>query len=356
MFNKLSNYFINIFKFSTFNKNYKKRAIISFILIISTFTGTFTAYAKSVHDIRIVVDGYWKSFKSSDISVSQLLQKNNIQLNKKDKIDTPLDFVINDDIHIFIETAKNIFFKLDDGKTIPFLSDDSTVGQALNSYYKETGKIFKLVEGQSPAKEIYRDMTINVIPVTEKTVTDVLQIPFKTDIIENPNLEKGTEIVKVEGVLGAKEIKTKQYFINNTLEKSLNVSEKVIKQPINKVIEKGTKITQNFVKTELGNLKYKKKITMKSTAYTAGPESTGKRPGQPGYGITASGMKARKGVVAVDRSLIPFGTKLYIEGYGMAIAADTGGAIKGNKIDVFMNSYNDAINWGVRNVNVYFLD
>ena len=70
---------------------------------------------------------------------------------------------------------------------------------------------------------------------------------------------------------------------------------------------------------------------MEATAYTDDVESQGKWVGQ-----TASGMKPQVGVVAVDPKVIPLGTKLYVEGYGEAIAGDTGGAIKGMRIDVFL--------------------
>lgn len=89
--------------------------------------------------------------------------------------------------------------------------------------------------------------------------------------------------------------------------------------------------------------------TFTLTAYTAGPESTGKRPGDPGYGITSSGSPAIEGLtIAVDPSIISTGSRVYIEGLGYRVAQDTGGMIKGRRIDVFMSDVEEAKRFGVK--------
>ncbi|MDU4884335.1 3D domain-containing protein [uncultured Clostridium sp.] len=98
--------------------------------------------------------------------------------------------------------------------------------------------------------------------------------------------------------------------------------------------------------TEIGTVI--KTLTMESTAYY-------------GHGITASGLKPVRNpdgisTIAVDPNVIPLGTKVYVSGYGLAIAADTGGAIKGNIIDVFLNTNEECISWGRRNVTVQILE
>ena len=100
-----------------------------------------------------------------------------------------------------------------------------------------------------------------------------------------------------------------------------------------------------------------KVLKSKLTAYTAGPESTGKTPSHPQYGITFSGKKATEGrTIAVDPKVIPLGTTVYIEGIGYRTAEDTGSAIKGNRIDVFMNDVKEALKFGVKNdVTIYVL-
>ncbi len=92
---------------------------------------------------------------------------------------------------------------------------------------------------------------------------------------------------------------------------------------------------------------YQRRLVMEATAYTEDD------PGSTGY--TASGHRLQRGMVAVDPDVIPLGTQLYIEGYGYAVADDTGGDIVGNRIDLAMDSTNEAINFGRRDVVVYVL-
>jgi 3D (Asp-Asp-Asp) domain-containing protein len=69
--------------------------------------------------------------------------------------------------------------------------------------------------------------------------------------------------------------------------------------------------------------------------------------------ITATGVRARHGVVAVDPRVIPLGSRVYIPGYGVALAADTGGAIKGNKIDIYLDSHSECLQRGRHAETVY---
>ncbi|SFS30276.1 3D (Asp-Asp-Asp) domain-containing protein [Marininema halotolerans] len=94
------------------------------------------------------------------------------------------------------------------------------------------------------------------------------------------------------------------------------------------------------------------------TAYTAGPESTGKVPQDASYGVTSSGTKVADGItIAVDPNVIPIGSRVYIEGIGYRVAQDTGSAIKNQRIDVFMSDLDKARQFGVKkNIRVELVE
>jgi 3D (Asp-Asp-Asp) domain-containing protein len=106
-----------------------------------------------------------------------------------------------------------------------------------------------------------------------------------------------------------------------------------------------------------GNVVVSKVLMSTLTAYTAGMESTGKRPSDPAYGVTYSGSSALEGrTIAVDPGVIPIGANVFIDGIGVRTAEDIGSAIRGARIDVFMNDLGEAKQFGVKkNVLVYVL-
>lgn len=102
-----------------------------------------------------------------------------------------------------------------------------------------------------------------------------------------------------------------------------------------------------------------KAVEVTATGYYAGIESTGKTPGHPEYGVTYSGLKVTRDVaafstIAADPAVFPIGTVLYIPGYGYGVVADTGGAIKGRRIDLYFETKDQVYReWGKRTLNVF---
>ncbi|NLS39955.1 LysM peptidoglycan-binding domain-containing protein [Bacillus stercoris] len=124
------------------------------------------------------------------------------------------------------------------------------------------------------------------------------------------------------------------------------------KQETKAEAETSVNTEEKAVQSNTNNQEASKELTVTATAYTANDGGIS--------GVTATGIDLNKNpnakVIAVDPNVIPLGSKVYVEGYGEATAADTGGAIKGNKIDVFVPNKSDASNWGVKTVSVKVLN
>lgn len=180
------------------------------------------------------------------------------------------------------------------------------------------------------------------VPATEPTVikTEVTEIPYKVEYQFDRSLGPG-RMEKVRNGVDGFVKKTIQYTERNgkLIEPKVIDTEKV--EPKSAIINIG----EAGWETTRGSYERVKIMTMQSTGYTRF-ENTNR---------TAMGLPAQFGVVAVDRRVIKLGTRLYVEGYGYAIAGDTGGAIKGNRIDLCFDEYNEAIRWGRRPVRVHIL-
>lgn len=113
------------------------------------------------------------------------------------------------------------------------------------------------------------------------------------------------------------------------------------------------------IEEQLDLTKYPKKRVV-ATGYTAGVESTGKNPNHPSYGVTYSGVMVKRDLystVAADLNVFPIGTILFVPGYGFGVVADKGGAIKGNRVDLFFNTVDDVYNqWGKKEIDVYVIE
>lgn len=197
--------------------------------------------------------------------------------------------------------------------------------------------------------------------VTEETKVMVTRVEKVTDVVEEPikfavvtkkdqALTKGTEKTITSGQEG---LVKKEFEV--VLENGKEVSRKLLtettmKEKRDKVVAVGTKVIAQTVSRGAENVS--KEFYVSSTAYTANCN------GCSGTTATGYNLKANPNakIIAVDPSVIPLGTKVYVEGYGYAVAADTGGSIKGNKIDVFFASKSDAYRWGRKTVKIKILN
>ncbi len=173
------------------------------------------------------------------------------------------------------------------------------------------------------------------------------QIPFSTYRQYTNSIPYGA--IRTEpGKPGEVEIYWRVYKRGNQILDRQKFKEVIISKPKPQIVYVG----RGYMLASRGQFAGKPYLDMIATAYDPGPRSCGRYAN----GYTSIGLRAGYGVVAVDPSVIPLRKKLYIEGYGYAIAGDVGRSIKGLRIDLGFDTYREAINFGVRKVRVYILD
>ncbi|KPU43086.1 cell wall-binding protein YocH precursor [Oxobacter pfennigii] len=290
------------------------------------------------------------TFKST---VGELLDQNQIQLDLKDKVFPGIDSMIKDGDRVIIKRAVPITV-ITDGEEIQFITAEENVEDMLFAEgiaLDEKDKVYPEMD-----TAISKGMEVKVVRVTEKEITEKEIIAYTKEIQPKPDWEAGEEKELRQGENGEKE-KTIKITYEDGVEKSREViDEKIIKPAVSLLIAAGTLDTKVLSRGD--TIRFEKMMVMKATSYTDDIANTGKIGGN-----TATGTKPRRisgggkwSTVAVDPKVIPLGTELYIEGYGYAIAEDTGGAVKGNIIDLFFTQNTEEyLAWSTHKTKVYIL-
>ena len=193
--------------------------------------------------------------------------------------------------------------------------------------------------------------TIQVIRVTEDFRLDDQPIPYQTIWQASDQLDLDSQDIIIPGVPGILRRRLRVRYENGVEVGQTFDGEWVEREPTNEVIGYGTRITIRTLNTPDGPLSYWRVVRMRVTSYTAA--SSGRELDDPAYGITASGHVAAKGIVAVDRSIVPFRSHVYVPNYGIGFVGDTGGGVRGRWIDLGY-SEDDFIPWSGY-TDVYYL-
>lgn len=285
-------------------------------------------------------------------TVQEFLRDNGLKLSSGDEINVSGDTPIQNGMVVSIERALPVTIQ-SGGETYDIGIRSGTVADAL----KAAGITPDENDRVSPAldTEVYAGMTIRHVVVEVAYVSETEIIPYQTVYQKTSSLAKGREKTKTYGVNGKISHKIRINFENDKEISRYEVSSSVVRGVRNEVILVGTRVSggsrSSSSSAEVATLggisksRIKKTLRMSATAYT----HTGHR--------TATGVYPSRGTVAVNPNVIPYGTRLYIEGYGYGIAADTGSFIYShpNRIDLFMESRDQCMSWGNRTVTVYIL-
>lgn len=299
-------------------------------------------------------------------SITDVLSRNGFVLNEGDKLSVETDVKLTDGMNIKILRAMKVSV-ISEGEKKDYLTTCKTVGEIL----AELGISAKDTDIITPGyyDTVGENTEISLIRTKVEEIVSKEEIPYESKEKINKALAQGTKKVTSEGSAGEKEITYRISYEDGVEVSREVVSEKVTREPVARVTEVAPRnrmenyqiASAGSIRTSRsGELAYSRVLSFSATAYDA--SSCGKSPSHSGYGVTATGAAARKGVVAVDPSVIPLGTKLYIESsdgryvYGYAVAADKGSAIKGNRIDLCFDTNYEARAFGRKNVKVYVLN
>ena len=306
---------------------------------------------KRAQKVVLAQDGKKEEVWTTADNVEGLLEEQKVEVDKKDKLTPSKDTELKTDMEVEVETAFPLTLAVGDKKRQVWTTS-TTVADFLKQQGVKLNDLDRV--SKDPAEKVEANDTVRVVRVEK--VTDVVEEPIKFQVIKKKDrtLLKGKEQTVTPGKKG---IVAKKYEVvkeNGKEVKRKLISKNVVQEKKDKVVAVGTKqaalqasVQPTNVSTSSG-----KEIYVSSTAYTSSCHGCS--------GVTSTGVNLKSNpnakIIAVDPSVIPLGSKVYVEGYGYATAADKGGAIKGNRIDVFFSSTNEAYRWGVKKVKVRILN
>ncbi|UHR01958.1 G5 domain-containing protein [Peptoniphilus sp. GNH] len=323
---------------------------MSFLLLFSVISITYAQILGT--KVNLKIKGKDKEVVTYATTVKDFIKQEKIILDKNQAVSPSLDTEIVDGMTISISGLASYTVIDEKGKHL-LESSGSTVEEVLENSEIKLGNEDYTRPARSEEIEAGQEIEIFRIKHTETTIEQEESF----DVVEkiNENLKKDQRRVIQKGKTGIITEKVRNTYANGELITQEILDTKVTRKPVTEIVEVGNSEAVKEVVQASDNsfdpTTAKKVFTMEATAYDP---SAGSK--------TAMGTRARVGAVAVDPKVIPLGSKLYIEttdgwpSYGYAVAEDTGGAIKGKKIDLFFNSKSTALKFGRRLVKVYVIE
>ncbi len=262
-------------------------------------------------------------------TVGEALNDANIQLYLADRITPSLASAIEPGLVVAVEQSVPINIDVD-GRTIRTRTLRNRVGEVLN----DLGVALVGEDYTQPAIDaaVQQDSTVQVVRVRDEVLVEQEAIPYETLKIPDSTMELDTNS-STDGENGIQQKRTViRYENGQEVARNTDPNFVILKSPVNKEYRYGTNVVIRTLDTPDGPIEYWRKVRAYATSYSASTAGTPKTA--KWYGITATGLPMRKGLVAVDPSVISLGTKLYVAGYGVGLAADTGGGVRGKWLDL----------------------
>ncbi|HLT57815.1 MAG TPA: ubiquitin-like domain-containing protein [Limnochordales bacterium] len=321
----------------------KGLVMLALIYVLVAFSPTWV-----IRGVTVVDDGHIVRAEAFRGTVADALQQLQVPIAEGDRIAPGPDAPLRPGMTVAIERAVPGVVAVD-GQRRDLRLVARTVGEFLQEAGVELGPLDRVVP--SPDTPMTPGTVIRVTRVHAEEIVRQVTIPYETWRWAEPKWEKGRVGLLREGRPGLAEERVRRVYEDGELVEETVLSTTVVQEPRAEIIGVGTRVIVRVMQTPAGLIRYSDMLEMEATAYYPGPESTGRWAD----GRTATGVPAGHGVVAVDPGVIPLGTRVYIPGYGIALAADVGSAIRGHRIDLAFDTYREALHYGRRWVKVYIL-
>lgn len=304
-------------------------------LVLALAIGGYAVAHKEV----TVVDGDSRMVVSTFAgNVEELLSQNEILLGPHDAVDPGMDAPLKEGCTVRVLRGFSVTI-VADGRKQEIKTNRKTVKDILQEAKVTVNKqdivqpeVTTVVDGETE---------IRIQRVSFKEVVEKTKIPYETVRRPDTSLSKGIQRVRQEGKNGVQKSTYLVKYVDGKMADSKLLERVVVKKPQTRVVAEGT---LQLASRGGNTFRFERAIWAEASAYT----HTGRN--------TYTGTKPGPGTIAVDPRVIPLGTRLYVDGYGYGVARDVGSAIKGNKVDVFLQSEAAARKWGRRMVNVYIIE
>ncbi|MFP4395163.1 MAG: ubiquitin-like domain-containing protein [Anaerolineales bacterium] len=281
-------------------------------------------------------------------TVGEALTSAGIRLYRADRLYPAPATPVQQGMHIRLERSTPVSIWVD-GHELRTRTHRARVGEVLADLgVTLNGQDYTHPDLEAPLGE---GVDIRVVRVTESVIVEQSPIPFESVWQPDPELEIDHQHLLQEGDPGVLERRIRFRYEDGQVVDRWVEGESVVQAPTDRVMGYGTKIVVRQLPTESGAVSYWRVVRMLATSYSASTAGTPRS--SPYYGRTATGLKMRHGIVAVDPNVIPLGSEVYVPGYGVGLAADTGGAINGKRIDLGYDD--DNLQLWYRWVDVYML-
>ena len=328
---------------------------LALTIAIPPATHHFFAFDTQLMQVMVYDSGQVTHHRTGANTVSDLLLELGIPLSELDRTNHATHSPVWDGMNLIIFREVVFGVRINGEFVNAQLSlPGTTVGQIMAQHQIENDLL--LFYGGDLSRYIENGDILSFYTWDSRFYTEYEVIPFDTIENHTGNVRSGQSHTRQEGVSGEHEVTSAVVIIGGEEQNRAIIGSNIVSEPVCEIIDIGIALIGELADITGEDFHYVRHLRMEATAYTSGFSCTGKHPGDPWYGITASGRRVQHGIVAVDRNVIPLGTWLYVENYGFAIAADVGGAIRGNKIDLFMNCINEARRFGRRHINVWILE